>query len=477
MLGDWLVRADSALDRAATSLSAEEPADHAGVAAVLAERDKAYRRLRRIVDLIGHPDADHVERGGIELLLDAASRLNPIQATAHLRAAVTSGDMVVGQPGRRTSQASRTVTQLRNASNALGVAVDILAGHLDGHRPRTPEGVAIRRGAGRAGALADLAGLTLAARRFDGELLGWLTGPGAAPTLAVLHAERIAVLRRERGSGILDRLRVIASNGGRRSLRALRPAPIVAVEVAVPVTTLHDVTETIAVTRAWATQDPARLDLAHLAEAARIAVLVAAAVAVPMPRRTGRQRDRLAAVSHGWRAVAADLDQLGPRIARRSDPVRQRLAQAADVLRTALGRSSTGNPQVRRILAEQAVLLPGLAEALLAATRAIIDRDGLAVKQRYLANEPRGLIFHTRCIWTKAEASHPVVTSLIQELSQLRELGTVPVYQTDVVHPSLTARLSFEQPARPVPEADPKTAPGRPGEEVPRRRAGRSPGR
>jgi hypothetical protein len=91
-----------------------------------------------------------------------------------------------------------TATFLRSAANNARVAADILASHVDPiNGRRTPQGAAIRLGAGRSAALAEFAVVMTEFANVDRPLAAWLDSGARSQSrgAGVIHGDMIEALR------------------------------------------------------------------------------------------------------------------------------------------------------------------------------------------------------------------------------------------------------------------------------------------
>ncbi|MDG4833001.1 hypothetical protein O7627_27390 [Solwaraspora sp. WMMD1047] len=452
-LGECLVRAADLIGQAADHATSGGCTSHGQAAHALAARDRTYRGLRHLVDLLAFPD-EPVQRQPIEQLVDGGGRLDKLQAIAWLRGAVDRQIQPSPPPVSRVSSPSPIVGVLRGAGDSVLVAGDILASHVGDQRPATPEGIAIRNGAGRAGALADLATLALAARMLDERLARWLGAGTRDRTIGALYAQQVAYLRRQDDRDLDAGLRRIAATPGHRLLHLLQVAPAPAPDAYVPVATLQDVTGVISAVRALGVRDPRRLDLAHATEAARLAVLVAGAATFTWSGAQKDESDGAVAALAKWREVATVLGNLGPRTARRSDPTLQRLLHSADIVRSTLGRpSALIHVPTRQVLDEQARLLPGLAHSVLEVTRSLTERRLLCVTEKQLASTSRGGIFYATEAWTRAGPAHSAIATIVRGLNELRRHNFIMALGVGARSPTATVTMSFDGGSAPQTEA------------------------
>ncbi|NIL64859.1 hypothetical protein [Salinispora arenicola] len=172
------------------------------------------------------------------------------------------------------------------------MAGEILAGHAPPARePLTPEGVAIRAGAGRKAGLADLAVLTTDMLAIDAGLPEWLSG---SHRLAYGAFETVADEARWTSNGHLTEVvhQLIADAGDAPSLlHLLEPPPVLAGRRAISdgASALHS----LVATRDWMHRNPGEVRVMHLAKATQAALAVSALAspgAVGADWRDGAQR-------------------------------------------------------------------------------------------------------------------------------------------------------------------------------------------
>ncbi|MDT5023841.1 MAG: hypothetical protein QOE61_267 [Micromonosporaceae bacterium] len=127
-----------------------------------------------------------------------------------LQAMPPAMDLTAGRSDGRFRSISADL--LHSAAEATSVAGDILASHVDPiNGPRTPEGAAIRLGAGRNAALADLADVITEFAQVDQRLMAWLEAPMRSPStpFTVLHHDLTDALKSWSTAGVqaVDELR------------------------------------------------------------------------------------------------------------------------------------------------------------------------------------------------------------------------------------------------------------------------------
>lgn len=216
--GDHLDEAADALARATVALRDYRPYDPDEQAAVAVGRTRLYEELERQVGLLAEPTVDpDLPVAG----LGASLR----EATATVRAAMPArlpDAPPVGPVGRAVVHAVDAIVTVNTA----------LAGHLGTDRggPRTPEGVALRAGYGRADNLAATARLVGAAVDLDARLMvaDWLRlTPDTGSWRPLLMATGTDIDRTEHGDLAVQALRVATrGNAAAAPTRRVNANPI-----------------------------------------------------------------------------------------------------------------------------------------------------------------------------------------------------------------------------------------------------------
>ncbi|MDT5029381.1 MAG: hypothetical protein QOE61_5807, partial [Micromonosporaceae bacterium] len=348
--GRWLDDTHTALIGAQAAMAQVTAVGYADAAEAVTERDRCLRALIRLVGLVSGVAQT---RGSSRLAELDAALINTVKdptAKMLLRAmprAFTTPAHHGDQPCR-----SAAATFLRSAANDANVAADILASHIDPtNGPRTPQGAAIRLGAGRTATLAEFAVVMTEFANVDRHLAACLDSgsPSRPPAAGVIHGHTIEALRSWSTSTNPNTIAAIAA-------MSKEPAIVRQLEVAsvlqqpdLPRTpsTLAECGELIEDFRLWAFRHPNDAGVYHVSAATRVGLLITTA----LPRPTDAAR-------HGWREAAQALSQLAARQPLSPDLRATELGHVADLLRN---DPTTFNPDELSLLGTH---LPGLADTI-----------------------------------------------------------------------------------------------------------------
>jgi hypothetical protein len=394
--GTWLDQARGDLAAAHRTVVQASVAEFRDAAEVVAERDGCVRCLYRLAGLLGGVGAPSTA---------AVGAVKDPTAQAVLRALPTAIGTApsVGDTGQR-SAASRL---LRSAAQAAGVAGDILASHVDPiNGPRTPEGAAIRLGAGRYAALAEIAGCALDLVQIDRELLAWLQR-SMLPDLWLGSSLHHALTTGLQDWGV-DQLAAVASLPREPPLvRQLEVAAVLG-RPTLPRTpdTAAQCADLIDDFRLWAYRHPEQVSGAHLSAATRVGLLIATLAP-----------DRVAADARaGWRRAVQALSNIAAPAPRDHDLRAAELGHVADLL-----RANTTDVD-RYELVEVAGRLPRLADTLDEITRQLVYRGALLTKQKTLEHSrTRAGVVPAVGRWVTATPGSPAVTTLLAEFEDAAE--------------------------------------------------------
>lgn len=394
--GRWLERARHELTQARERLLPSQPAvtlDDAGVA--VAARQRVYLRLARLVELVvgGQPARADINPETV----DVALRLPGDHAT-RLYLGLTGAAGVPQGAGLVAPPICRAGRHLAAAGEALAVAGDILASHAPpGRDPLTPEGVAMRAGAGYAAALADIAGLTRHMLAVDAGLPGWLL---ASHRLAGdIHASAVgrAWWAATGSLAALVHQVEVAAGGAPGLLPLLQVAP--ASRGGVPITSGKVAGAVLLAARDWMHRHPGQLRAAHLAAATRAGLAVSVLAESGAPGADVR----------AWNLAAHAASRL------HSDPPHGEAVEVVkDLVRLArwvrpqpVGPDRPGSGGRRAGTVEGlAAVLPSLAEVLrTAAGTSVRHGHFFVVDRRDLERHTRGLIYRAATRWRVAEVT------------------------------------------------------------------------
>ncbi|MGI5213886.1 hypothetical protein [Plantactinospora sp. CA-290183] len=440
--GEWLSRAHEELTHSQARLQSDPAVTLDDVGATVFARYRVYLRLARLLELVagGQPARADVDRDTIDIALrmqagDHTTRLYlGLTAAARLHRAVPA-----------TPSICRVGRHLESAGEAVAVAGEILAGHAPPTRhPLTPEGVAIRAGAGQKAALADIAALAHDMLTVDAALPDWLS---SSHRLAYSVYEAVADEARWASEGylpeVIDQVRSDAGDAP-PLLHLLEPPPIPAGVRAIR--NGATARRSLVAARDWMHRNPGEVRAAHLAKATRAALAISA-LATPNAR---------GADWRSWSAAAHAAGQLhgtpphGPatQIARELDLVTSWVRPGPP--RPAQLRSYGSRLEA---IDKLAAALPSLAEVLSTATQSAA-RHGhfFVVGSRELERAPRSLVYHAVARWRVARPDDEQVYRLRSALSYVGSsaLASAPPHLTRAA-PRL-AKLAFAATAGPEPK-------------------------
>ena len=376
--GQWLDDAGAALRRAAALARRPVAITHAQAATVLHQRDRAVGALIRLASLL-QPATPRARPSRTRALPDAlpdhAALLLP--ALEHARAPAR---MVPAPP-----EIPALADELASAAQSLHVAADILVSHIDPtNGARTLEGAAIRLGASRTDAFAELARLATGVTAVDTCLIGCLGGDDLLPpSPAAGHTVALVLIKEWLGSPERTALTTIADSSDQPSLlRHLSVAT--ATSNAVTARSPRTVVDCAAIVEdlgAWLFRAPDLVEGHHLAAATRLGQL--AAVMASEQFHSGS----LASALVGWRTAALAAGNLAA--APPADPGARfvEVEHAAYFLRSTTFDLASLAPLMQR--------LPGLAAALRAATVRAVHRGVILTRNASLQANPNAPAFTT----------------------------------------------------------------------------------
>jgi hypothetical protein len=485
--GQLLDRASDALRAASEAVGDTGATGHASVAATVTARTRAYQQLVRLVDQIGGPLSHSVSVPIAEQLVNSNRRLGATGPSRLLGVGLRAAylDLSTHTPAA-ASEVGTVAPHLTAAADNLGIAADLLAGHL-GHprgRPRTPEGQAIAAGAGHRGAVADLARIATDMIDADRRLLGWLARGRPARTLRPVYEPATDRLRWWTRSPYPRLLRRVAdSSPGESVLRLLDTAPATERSTGPrPVASLSDVLYTLDSTRAWLEEHPQTTHLAHARAAARLAVTITRGAADSTPHNLDAGAD-----AHRWQGIAKKLQDLVELEAGNRDHLVAELTAANDwlhhQLRTpqAVRAAGRGNdPTWREVLSTLKGRLPALAKQINGVIAAATTQGQLCVPQAELdMSASRRGVFMAKPSWRQATPTDRPIEAIRREL---HGAARVPADHEHALrqalgNPAALARLAFAHPPTLDRGTDVQESPAGPAKTTaPRGRRGRARG-
>ena len=426
--GHWLQRAHEHL-RAARNATRQDAALSRGDAAALEiARNRCYEGLARLVEFLdgGQPVSVDISRPDAELVMDGtrrpvaklylglrvAARIEP-----HGPGAAADGvprEQVAKRAQLMVEAASATTRHLAMAADAVSTAGDVLASHIPPRlRPYTPEGAAIRAGAGVAAALADVGKLTLDLLFVDARLPTWVrhrptrTRADRDAYRPVAEAARWAT-----GSGLImvANTLIVQADTQPNLLRLLDLAPYPSRPAALT-DSIDAAARTFTACRDWMYRNPDQIRVAHLAAGTRLGLTITVLTGQDRPFPDGhtdawRRAASLAAQMHGSppigqaAAIVDDLNDL-------TNWVREQHQLAPDAASRA-GRTSAPG----RLAVDLATLAGVLRDGAFKAT----ERGELFVAEEPRLDRPvRGMVYASTT-WRTARHDDTLVRQLRRTL-------------------------------------------------------------
>lgn len=457
--GNWLSRAHDELTRAQARLPSDPAVTLDDVGATVVARQRVYARLAKLVELVvgGQPARADIDRGTV----DVALRMQAGDHTTRLYLGLTAAARSDRQAAPATPPICRVGRHLESAAEAIAVAGEILAGHTPPARePLTPEGVAIRAGAGRKAGLADIAVLTTDMLAIDAGLPEWLSG---SHRLAYGAFETVAEEARWTSNGYLTEVvhQMISAAGDAPSLlHLLEPPPPVPVGRRA-ISDGASALRSLVATRDWMHRNPGEVRVMHLAKATQAALAVSA-LASP------------GAVGADWRSWSAAAHAAGQ--LHGTPPHGPAAAQTARELDLVTRWVRPGPPRPGHVTSrgsrleaidKLAAVLPSLSEVLRVATQtAARNRHFFVLGRRQLERVPRSLVYHAVARWCVAQPDDEQVYRLRSALAAVgaSALASTPSHLPRAA-PRL-AKLAFAAPVDAEPSQQAKGAIDRAAREV-----------
>ncbi|MEV4210171.1 hypothetical protein [Micromonospora sp. NPDC049662] len=420
------------------------PGSAADVNATVVARCAVWAQLARTTELLaGRPQLAVSSRAEASTVLSGQWK-PAIQLYFGLRAAAAVDRTL--PPSRDTPTLEPTLS-LRRAADAITVIGDILASHLPTeHQPGTPEGQAIRAGAGVQSGLADIAQLALNAVAIDIALPGWLDHTHGY--LGEIYRPAAEAAEWTSGSGLSAVAReLVALGSGHPRLRGLDVArsPMYPVPMA---NSVEDAIAAIRAARTWLWQNPRELTGVHLQLGTQLGL------AIHVLARQGRPK-----ITSEWRSAAiaaADL-RTGTPMGLAMDAGGE-LAEALRWLRSHDQR----DPDLPHPINDQQGFrltweLPFLAAALHQGLTSALDRRDLFVKSDGVLVRPAGsLVFRVVRNWRPAVRGDVVVQDLTHALLRAQDDGKYRNWSSTAFPSPPRPKASLSQP--PPSRASPPSA-------------------
>ncbi|MDG4784916.1 hypothetical protein O7626_03040 [Micromonospora sp. WMMD1102] len=352
-----------------------------------------YLRLAKLIELVtgGQPARADIDRGTVDIAL----RMQAGEPMTRLYLGLTTAARLDRQGVRDAVPICRVGRHLASAAEAVAVAGEILAGHVPPMRdPLTPEGMAVRAGAGQKAGLADIAALAHDMLTVDAGFPSWLSN---SHRLAYDVYDTVADEARWASEGYLSEvIQQVRSDAGDDPplLHLLESPPIPAGKRAIR--NGETARRSLTAARDWMYRNPGDVRAAHLAKATHAALAISV---LATPNTAG-------ADWRSWSAAAHSAGQLhgtpphgpGASIARELDLVTLWVRPGPP----RPGQLTSSGSRAEAI-DKLAAVLPSLAEVLSTAARnAARHGNFFVVGRRQLERVPRSLVYHAVARWRVA---------------------------------------------------------------------------
>lgn len=448
--GHYLDQAEVALAKSRNTLHRAGTAVPTQLPAVLAARSKTYRALVALTHLLGEVIVDDPMPTDAEYLVSSRARVARTDPALLLSVGLQVAERLDSRLRSSAPSDDPLAEDLSHAANALAIARDILASHLDplGYGPRTREGQAISRGAGRREGLAEVAHIATWLLAIDSEVLTMLHSTGNSTATNHLYLTTTAKLAWWTGSRYPDVLsRLAESARPALLLRTLAVAPPTEQSAIRPhIRDLKQVADLLQTTRAWLVQHPADTGVHHIRSAARLALTISAAgkLLTPTPL-TGDGTAR-------WAAVLTSIEPLADIGGPIHSDISHQLDDAASWLRNQFARSrrfGTPIPFRHEQLTSLATDLPDLADQLRTAMHRLASHRRLLIRHNSLAAEPIAGIHRAEETWHRLDPDGATITSI---LDPLRRASANRIPQPANARNPVAARATLASPTAEAPE-------------------------
>ncbi|MFI5843899.1 hypothetical protein ACIA8K_29795 [Catenuloplanes sp. NPDC051500] len=411
--GRWLDLAEESVHAAAEAARKNRPADHPAAVAALHARRALYADLDRLRHLVNpSPDSPRpapATATDIRLLI-AVNLVGPEDADRLLRA-VPSMVLQKRRAAPLAARAEGTVAaELDRAGRALRAGGDVIASHVNpGGAVRSPAGEALRDGAGRAGALGDLAAVAAAMCGADRQIRKWLQrGMRRHRDLRALHGDEVRAMRVLADPALETHFSEMAAFAPPSGLRKLDVADSATVSIH-RVHGLDDVAAVMGAVAAGLYRNLENATICGISDACKLGLRAAEATAPFV-------------VQEMWRKSAKIANDLGPK-PDTGYALRASVSDAVTVLSNPPFRTQRRAPRHHpSIAAALADLAAGTRQAL---ERELTNGRILAVFT-VLSRSSTGLLHLTEKRWEPATSLDDTVLTLVDLLGELADPSTAP---------------------------------------------------
>ncbi|WP_328384332.1 hypothetical protein OHQ88_34320 (plasmid) [Micromonospora zamorensis] len=411
--GYWIQRAHGDLERAHREIRTGAASSSADALAVLVVRDRVYRQLIRLSEmLLDLPRGDYTVLPAVATaaLADGKATI-AARMLQGLRAAISAPHSLPGTAGTPGSRAGR---HLAAAAEKLATAGDVLASHAPpGRAPLTPEGEAIRIGAGVRAALGDIGQLLNTQLLTDLATPPWI---GAIGSPTGRWERLLAPVRWAADS----RLPAVATElvehgvGQPALLAALPPAGAPRPPAMSPILDAHDAADRVIALCDWLYRHPDQVRVSHLRAGTHLGGVLCASVPSPSSR-----------LRPAWTEAAITARNLdGSPTESTAQHIVQEMRQLTAWLRERPRRDGSPPTGVARAgLQRAASMLPLFASLLRDGARSAVRRGDIFTVSGQLARRPGELVWYAGGPLQVATAESRPVIALGLALTRAGEAG------------------------------------------------------
>ncbi|MEU7802656.1 hypothetical protein AB0B10_25690 [Micromonospora arborensis] len=410
--GHWIRGAEASIVAARQSLRAGRAADDRSIADTAVARSRVYQGLAALTEVLANLPAT----GGMTRR-DADQVLGKVPATP----AVVRGGLLAAAAAERVVATRQPVAApgraFVNAARKLSTAREILLSHAPPRRaPLTPEGVAIRAGAGQEAALGDVGRLLDEMVLADAAVAGWLSGSETLPAARPLA--EVALWASTSDLAVVAQELMAVGNRSLALLHGLNPPPLPHMTESTAIRSADDAAEKFAGVCSWLYRNPGQARTAHLATGTRLGLAICLAAGARDARLPWNDAAIMASNMAG-----SPPDEEGQLVA---DQMQQLSRWIQDDVRK-YGPPTPGPRQ--EALDRLALMLPILAERLLRVMRVAVPRGEVFLRERAgLHKAPGQKIFHAVGAWRVANPWSAQITAVRQTLTAAA--ATAPAQRT-----------------------------------------------